>query len=119
MGELETLVMDQIWDRGALSVREALDALNAWDWRQRQYTTVLTVMSRLEGKGLVRRTRHGRRDVYEPAIGRERYRQARAAAQAGAMVDEFGDVALAHFARHLESLDPERREQIRKLARDD
>jgi hypothetical protein len=35
------------------------------------------------------------------------------------MVDEFGDVALAHFARHLESLDPERREQIRKLARDD
>ena len=111
--------MDQLWDRGELSVRDALDALNVGDWRQRRYTTVLTVMSRLEGKGLVRRTRDGRRDLYEPTLGRERYRQARAAAQAGAMVDEFGDVALAHFARHLESLDPERREQIRRLARDD
>ena len=111
--------MDQLWDRGELSVRDALDALNVGDWRQRRYTTVLTVMSRLEGKGLVRRTRDGRRDLYEPTLGRERYQQARAAAQAGALVDEFGDVALAHFARHLESLDPERREQIRKLARDD
>ena len=109
--------MDALWDHGAMTVRATLDALNACDWRQRRYTTLLTVMGRLEGKGLVRRTRQGRRDVYEPTVGRERYHEARAAAQAGAMVDEYGDVALAHFARHLESLDPERRAQIRRMAR--
>jgi predicted transcriptional regulator len=113
------MVMDQLWDRGALSVRDTLEGVNASDWRERGYTTVLTVMGRLEGKGLLRRTRDGRRDLYKPTLDRERYQQARAAAQAGAMVDEYGDVALAHFARYLESLDPERRAQIRRMARDD
>jgi predicted transcriptional regulator len=111
--------MDALWDHGALTVRGALDVVNARDWRQRRYTTLLTVMTRLEGKGLVRRTREGRRDRYEPTLGRERYQQARAAAAAGAMVDEYGDVALAHFARHLEALDPERQAEIRRLARDE
>jgi predicted transcriptional regulator len=119
LGVLEALVMDELWDRGPLSVRSTLDAVNARDWRQRRYTTVLTVMSRLEGKGLLRRTRDGRRDVYEPTLARERYQEARAAAEAGAMVDEYGDVALAHFARHLKGLDPKRRAQIRRMARDD
>jgi predicted transcriptional regulator len=119
LGALEAVVMDELWDRGALPVRDVLDAVNARDWRQRRYTTLLTVMTRLERKGLLERTRQGRRDLYEPALGRERYHQARAAAQAGAMVDEYGDVALAHFARHLEALDPKRREQIRRMARDD
>jgi predicted transcriptional regulator len=113
------MVMDELWDRGAVSVRDTLDAVNIRDWRQRRYTTVLTVMSRLERKGLLRRTRQGRRDLYEPTLGRERYHEARAAAEAGAMVDEYGDVALAHFARHLEALDPKRRAQIRRMARDD
>ena len=111
--------MDELWDAGALSVRDALDAVNARDWRQRQYTTVLTVMTRLERKGLLRRTREGRRDLYAPTLTRRRYHEARAAAEAGAMVDEYGDVALAHFARHLQALDPKRRAQIRRLARDD
>ena len=35
------------------------------------------------------------------------------------MVDEYGDVALAHFARHLAELDPKRRAQIRRLAQRD
>jgi predicted transcriptional regulator len=111
--------MEELWDRGPLSVRDVLDAVNARDWRQRRYTTLLTVMSRLEGKGLLRRTRQGRRDLYEPTLARKRYHEARAASEAGAMVDEYGDVALAHFARHLEALDPKRRAQIRKMARDE
>jgi predicted transcriptional regulator len=111
--------MDELWDRGALTVRGVLDAVNARDWRQRRYTTLLTVLTRLERKGLLRRTREGRRDLCEPTLSRERYQQARAAAETGAMVDEYGDVALAHFARHLKALDPKRRAQIEEMARDD
>jgi hypothetical protein len=33
------------------------------------------------------------------------------------MVDAYGDVALAHFARHLHALDPKQRAQIRRKAR--
>src|SRR5919198_2563705 len=101
LGDLENDVMEEVWRRGSGTVREVLDALNDDDWRERRYTTVLTVMHRLEAKRMLRRRREGRRDVFEPAIDRDRYVELRAAAEAGALVDEYGDVALAHFARHL------------------
>jgi predicted transcriptional regulator len=114
--ELEAEIMDEVWARGACTVRDVLDALNARNPTPRAYTTVMTVMQRLDGKGLLLRERAGRRDVYVAALSRDEYAQARAGAQVGALVDEYGDVALAHFARHMSQLDPKRREQIRRLA---
>jgi predicted transcriptional regulator len=108
--------MDEVWARDACTVRDVLDALNARSPTARAYTTVMTVMQRLDGKGLLQRERDGRRDVYVAAFSRDEYAQARAGAQVGALVDEYGDVALAHFARHMSQLDPMRREQIRRLA---
>ena len=114
--ELEAEIMDEVWARDACTVRDVLDALNARSPTSRAYTTVMTVMQRLDGKGLLERERDGRRDVYVAALSRDEYAQARAGAQVGALVDEYGDVALAHFARHMSQLDPKRREQIRRLA---
>ena len=117
--ELESEIMDEVWARDACTVRDVLDALNARSPTPRAYTTVMTVMQRLDGKGLLQRERDGRRDVYVAALSRDEYAQARAGAQVGALVDEYGDVALAHFARHMSKLDAKRREQIRRLARGD
>jgi hypothetical protein len=36
--------------------------------------------------------------------------------QVQGLVDEFGDVALAHFAQSLQTLDPACRRQLRRLA---
>jgi predicted transcriptional regulator len=117
--ELETEVMEEVWNGGERTVREVLEALNARSASQRAYTTILTVMQRLHVKDVLRRERDGRRDVYVPTLTREQYAQARAEAEVGALVSEYGDVALAHFARHMSQLDPKRREQIRRLARRD
>jgi predicted transcriptional regulator len=117
--ELETEVMEELWDRGQSTVREVLDALNARAPQVRAYTTVLTVMQRLHSKGLLRREWRRRLHVYVPALSRAEYAEARAEAEVGALVSEYGDVALAHFARAMSRLDPKRREQIRRLARDD
>jgi predicted transcriptional regulator len=117
--ELETEVMEEVWNGGERTVREVLEALNARSTPQRAYTTILTVMQRLHAKDVLRRERNGRRDVYVPALTREQYAQARAEAEVGALVSEYGDVALAHFARHMSQLDPKRREQIRRRARHD
>ena len=110
--ELESEVMEELWETGERTVREVLDALNARAAPKRAYTTILTVMQRLHGKGLLRRERQGRHDVYVPAMSRDEY----AETQVGALVTEYGDVALAHFARAVSRLDPKRREQIRRLA---
>lgn len=117
--DLEREVIEEIWDRGEASVRTVLDALNARLTRQRAYTTVMTVLIRLWEKGLLDRRRAGRRHVYSAALNREQYADARARAEVGALVDEFGEVALVHFARLLQTLDPKRRDQLRRLAKRD
>jgi predicted transcriptional regulator len=114
--ELETEVMEELWTRGEGTVRDVLEALNGRNESQRAYTTILTVMQRLHGKGLLRRERRGRHDAYLPVLAREEYEEARARLQVGELVSEYGDVALAHFARHMSELDPARREQIQRLA---
>ena len=116
--ELETEIMEELWARDEATVHDVRDALNARTDRIRAYTTVMTVMARLDGKGLLRRRRAGRTDVYAATMGRDEYLEARAEAEVGAVIDEYGDLALVHFARQMERLDPGRREELRKLGRD-
>ncbi len=110
--------MEEIWSRDRATVREVLEAINARHERQRAYTTVMTVMQILARKGLVTRRREGKTDVYTAALDKEAYRDARAGAEVTSLVAEYGDVAFAHFARHMARLDPERRARLRRHARD-
>ena len=113
---LESEVMEELWARSEATVRDVQEALNARADKVRAYTTLLTVMTRLDSKGLLVRRRAGRLDVYSPALSRDAYLQARAEAEVRALVDDFGDLALAHFARHVDQLDAERLDKLRKLA---
>jgi predicted transcriptional regulator len=70
----------------------------------------------LHDNGLLDRTRSGRHDTYAPRLTREQYQQRRAGADVRGLVDEFGDVALAQFAKRLSTLDPARRRRLRRLA---
>ena len=108
--------MEEVWRRGAATVKDVMAALNRKAKPPRAYTTYMTVMRRLSDKRLLSRSRTGRQDTYTPVLTRERYQELRAGAQVEGLVDEFGDVALAHFAKSLEQLDPARRRQLRRLA---
>jgi predicted transcriptional regulator len=115
--ELEAEVMDEVWRRDdEVTVRAVLEALNARR-KQRAYTTIMTIMSRLYEKGLLDRRRSGKTDVYRPVMSRDEYLDVRAKREVEELVADYGELALAHFARHLQTLDPKRREQLRKLAR--
>ena len=116
--ELESEVMDEVWRRDEVSVREVLEALNR-KRKKRAYTTIMTIMTRLDEKGLLRRKRQGRRDIYTPVMSRDAYLDARARAEVDALVSEFGDLALTHFAQQVDKLDPRRVRELRKLARDE
>lgn len=115
--ELEALVMEEVWRQGPATVRSVMDALNRSDEKARAYTTWMTIMVRLHRKGLLDRRREGRADVYAPRLSRDEYLEARARGQVADLVHEYGDVALAHFARQMASLDPERQKHLRRLAR--
>lgn len=115
--ELESEVMEQVWERGQATVREVMEALNSGR-KQRAYTTIMTIMVRLDEKGLLRRRKRGKTHIYRPAMSREEYLQARAQSRVDELVADYGDLALAHFARQLGTLDPKRRAQLRKLAKE-
>lgn len=115
--ELESEVMEEMWRRGgAGTVRDVLDALNRGR-KQRAYTTIMTIMARLDRKALLTRRRSGKADLYSVVMSRDEYRQARAEAEVDALVDEFGDLALVHFAQQMDELDPKRQRALRRLAR--
>jgi predicted transcriptional regulator len=70
-GELERAIVDVLWDAGEpLTARAVTEALEG---RNLAVTTVLTVLSRLETKGVVRRARDGRAHTYEAVAGRDEY----------------------------------------------
>jgi len=109
--------MEQLWSEGEASVRTVMEALNKRARPQRAYTTYMTIMARLHKKGVLDRRREGKTDFYAPKLGREEYMASRARAQVDELVEEYGEVALTHFARQVASLDPARRRALQRLAR--
>src|SRR6476646_8014985 len=61
--------MEALWNRGASSIREIQEAFPAED--QPAYTTVQTMVYRLEGKKAIRRVKKiGNAHIFEAAISR-------------------------------------------------
>ncbi|MBC3193430.1 BlaI/MecI/CopY family transcriptional regulator [Pseudonocardia sp. C8] len=104
LGELESRVMAALWDaHGPQTVRAVHTALSGE--RSLAYTTVMTVLDNLHGKGWVHRYREGRAWAYVPARARE---------EAGAemlreILDSLGDPqgVLLHFARGMDERESE------------
>jgi len=69
LSKYELEIMKVVWDAGRASIREILEALQ--DQRRPAYTTVQTVVGRLEEKGALRRAEKiGNAYIYEPIISR-------------------------------------------------
>jgi predicted transcriptional regulator len=117
LGDLEAEIMELVWRLGEATVRTVLELLNESGEKQRAYTTVMTVMANLDRKGLLTRRREGKTDFYSPVSGREDYLDARARAEAAALVGRYGEAALMAFVQQVDEIDPKRRKQLRRLAR--
>ena len=109
LGSLEAEVMDALWAAGGpLTVRETLENLNDGRTPPLAYTTVLTVMQRLAGKGALTRTVRGRGHDYAPAVADE------AALAVRDVLHAYGDAAVIHFVGQA-AADPALRERLRAL----
>lgn len=115
--ELESEVMEEVWRGSEATVRDVLESLNASAPKVRAYTTIMTIMRRLDRKGLLTRRRDGKADVYQPTMSRDEYLEARANAEVSAIVEQYGETALVHFARQMHKLDPARRQRLQRLSR--
>jgi len=116
LSRLEIQIMETFWTKGACSVRELQEAFPEKD--RPAFTTVQTMVSRLEAKQAVRLTKRiGKANIFEAAISRKRAQ--------GRLIDEllglFGSKpVMAHMVRTgqltLEDIE-EAAQELRKLAR--
>ena len=95
LSRLELQIMETLWTRGASSVRELQEAFPEKD--RPAFTTVQTVVSRLEAKKAVRLTKRiGKANIFEAVVSRKRAQ--------GRLIDEllslFGSKpVMAHMVR--------------------
>jgi predicted transcriptional regulator len=98
LSRLEFVIMETLWAKGQASIREMLEGFPAK--KRPTYSTVQTMVYRLEAKGAVKRIRmSGNFHMFEPAMTRE-------AAQ-GPVIDELlailGGESRPVFARLIET----------------
>ncbi|ANE78470.1 CopY family transcriptional regulator [Mycobacterium adipatum] len=116
-GELEATIMDRLWSRAADSgatVREILDELLTE--RDIAYTTVMSTMDNLHGKGWLTREREGRAYRYRPTLTREEH-------SARLMLEALSgggrsEAVLSHFVAQIDAAESaDLRAALRRLAR--
>ncbi len=117
LGSLEAQVMGRVWSRGSATVRDVVDDLGKT--RHLAYTTVMTIMTRLHEKGLLRRSRDGKTYLYRPAFSREQFRARVSRDIVRSLVVEFGDVALAQFLAALDAVDERHKRALERIAKED
>lgn len=80
---LELQLMDILWDLGEAAVREVQEAIPAKS--RPAYTTVQTILNRLEVKGALKKTRKiGNAWIFAPAINRKKTHER--------LIDDFLDL---------------------------
>ena len=65
----ELHIMKVVWERGTATVKEVCEAMSRR--KATAYTTILTLMSILEEKGVLVHTKSGRAYVYRPVLTRQ------------------------------------------------
>lgn len=88
IGAAELEVLRILWDHGPLAVRDVMNALHQQN-RQLAYTTVQTLLTRLEQKDFVISNKRGLAHIFRAKLTRDRVRKSRLRA----IVDQLYDGA--------------------------
>ncbi|HEV2148841.1 MAG TPA: BlaI/MecI/CopY family transcriptional regulator [Longimicrobiaceae bacterium] len=110
--ELQLEVMEVLWSRGEATVLEVQEAIRAE--RGLAHSTVATLLSRLEKRGLIDHRVEGRQFFYRPIVSRDAVRET----MVEGVVDRlFGGSAAAMLAHFLGTrrVDPQDLAQVKAL----
>lgn len=101
LGPLEQRVMARLWQAGPQAVGEVMEALNGSADRQLAYTTVMTILVRLNEKGLVTRQKDGRHYRYAAAVDEASVEAQIGRRELNRLIERYGAASVAGFAVEL------------------
>ena len=105
--------MNIVWESKERSVRDVLQELNKK--RQIAYSTVATILRRLETKNLVTKNSTSMTFFYHPTISKEKYSKGIASTFIKNFISSFGSSGMSSFVESLEELPKEKREHLLKM----
>jgi predicted transcriptional regulator len=110
LAEREAELMEVLWERGPSSVAEVQESLKD----PLAYTTVLTMLRKLEAKGYVRHAAEGRAHRFEAAVARDAARSSALRDLARKLFKGSTELLLSHAVAD-DELTPEQVKRIRLL----
>ena len=111
LGDLQLRIMQSLWERGDATVATVHEALA--DEKNLAYTTIATMLRKMEARGLVKHRVEGRSFVYRAAVASE----AVSRGMAGHLLDRLFEGSLADMVHHLLSTRDVSREELSKIER--
>lgn len=115
IGDLEADVMSVVWEKGQATVQEVQETLAPR--RSLAYTTVMTVMSRLAEKGMLRRVKEGRAYIYSPAVAQDKTAGSLLQSLVRRLYDGATGRAIAQLLETEEGVDDDELERLEQLIR--
>ncbi|MCG8586315.1 MAG: BlaI/MecI/CopY family transcriptional regulator [Pirellulales bacterium] len=111
LGDLQLRIMQVLWREGSATVTDVQQAL---DGQPLAYTTVATMLRKMEDRGLVGHDQEGRRFIYKPSIAPEDVSQG----MVHTLVDRICGGSLTDAVHHLlesRDVDPDELDQLEKM----
>ena len=113
LGDLELAVMESIWKREQATVREVHEDLAAA--RGLAYTTVMTVMTRLARKGLLKKRRDGAAFVYEAPLNADELMRSSVRDVLAGLLSDFAQPTMSEFVDTVKTDSADRIDELKKL----
>ncbi len=114
LGPLEQEVMDVVWQAEEATVRDVHDVISTR--RDIAYTTVMTTMTRLAGKGLLERDTSGLAHRYRPAVTRDSYGRSTVGSILSWLFERYPEPAASYLAEVVGDEDEPSLEDLREAA---
>lgn len=108
-GNLQLQILQVLWDQEAATVAEVLERLPAGHGLA--YTTIATMLRKMEARGLVEHDVDGRRFIYLPAVRAEEVTQS----MADDLLDRLFEGSLADMVSHLLSTREVSRDELKRI----
>ena len=108
LGDLQLRIMRVLWNSGPASVAQVQEELGG---DRLAYTTVATMLRKMEDRGLVRHCQQRRRFIYEAAVSADDVTRS----MAGDLVDRLFEGSLADTVSHLLETREVSRDELARL----
>ena len=113
IGDLQLRILRVLWDRGEASVADVLAGLDG----EHAYTTIATMLRKMEDRGLVRHREEGRKFVYRADVSASDVSQG----LSSRLIDRLFAGSIAGAVSHLletREIDPAELEELERLLKE-